>query len=47
MAGRYRDDVDREHSRHFDRKVDAQRWLDVVAASTSGATTSILLGLGR
>jgi len=30
---RYRDDADKEHSRHFDRKVDAQRWLDVVAAS--------------
>ena len=25
---RYRDDADKEHARHFDRKVDAQRWLD-------------------
>lgn len=30
---RYRDEADKEHSRHFDRKVDAQRWLDVVTAS--------------
>ena len=27
---RYRDDGGREHARHFDRKVDAQRWLDEV-----------------
>lgn len=27
---RYRDDADKEHARHFDRKVDAQRWLDEV-----------------
>jgi integrase len=25
---RYRDDAGKEHARHFDRKVDAQRWLD-------------------
>lgn len=25
---RYRDEADKEHARHFDRKVDAQRWLD-------------------
>ncbi|GAA1977606.1 site-specific integrase [Nocardioides panacihumi] len=25
---RYRDDAGREHARHFERKVDAQRWLD-------------------
>jgi integrase len=30
---RYRDDRGREHSRHFDRKVDAARWLDEVTAS--------------
>lgn len=30
---RYRDGSDREHSRHFDRKVDAQRWLDEVTAA--------------
>jgi integrase len=34
---RYRDDTDREHSRHFTRKVDAQRWLDEV-------TTSVVTG---
>ncbi|HEY2879612.1 site-specific integrase [Nocardioides sp.] len=30
---RYRDEADREHARHFTRKVDAQRWLDTVTAS--------------
>ncbi len=30
---RYRDDVDREHAKHFDRKVDAQQWLNEVTAS--------------
>lgn len=30
---RYRDDAGREHARHFDRKIDAQRWLDEVSAS--------------
>ena len=30
---RYRDDAGREHSRHFSRKVDAQRWLGEVTAS--------------
>ncbi|MFF9215515.1 tyrosine-type recombinase/integrase [Streptomyces viridosporus] len=30
---RYRDDAGKEHARHFDRKVDAQRWLDEVSAS--------------
>lgn len=30
---RYRDDSRREHSKHFARKVDAQRWLDEVTAS--------------
>jgi integrase len=30
---RYRDDAGKEHSRHFARKVDAQRWLDEVATS--------------
>ena len=30
---RYRDESDREHARHFARKVDAQRWLDEVTAS--------------
>ena len=30
---RYRDAAGREHARHFDRKVDGQRWLDEVTAS--------------
>lgn len=30
---RYRDAADREHARRFDRKVDAQRWLDEVTAA--------------
>ena len=30
---RYRDGSNREHSKHFARKVDAQRWLDEVTAS--------------
>jgi integrase len=30
---RYHDEADREHARHFTRKVDAQRWLDTVTAS--------------
>ncbi|MGH3934864.1 MAG: tyrosine-type recombinase/integrase [Pseudonocardiaceae bacterium] len=34
---RYRDDTGREHARRFDRKVDAQRWLDE-------ATTSLVTG---
>lgn len=31
---RYRDADGREHARHFDRKVDAQRWLTEVSAAT-------------
>lgn len=34
---RYRDDVGKEHARHFERKVEAQRWLDEI-------TTSVLTG---
>src|SRR3954462_14794431 len=34
---RYRDAEGKEHARHFDRKVDAQRWLDEV-------TTSVITG---
>lgn len=30
---RYRDEADKEHARHFDRKVDAQKWIDEVTAS--------------
>lgn len=35
---RYRDDAGREHARHFDRKVDGQRWLDEVTASLVAGT---------
>jgi integrase len=31
---RYRDEAGREHARHFERRVDGQRWLDEVTAST-------------
>jgi integrase len=31
---RHRDAAGKEHARHFDRKIDAQRWLDEVTAST-------------
>ncbi len=30
---RYRDDSGREHAKHFDRKIDGQRWLDEVTAA--------------
>ncbi|WP_240937900.1 site-specific integrase [Nocardioides sp. JQ2195] len=30
---RYRDEADKEHARHFARKVDAQQWLDSVTAA--------------
>lgn len=30
---RYRDDDGREHARHFERKIDGQRWIDTVTAS--------------
>ena len=35
---RYRDDGGREHARFFDRKVDAQRWLDEVTATVVTGT---------
>ncbi len=35
---RYRDGAGREHSKHFDRKVDAQRWLDETTASVVTGT---------
>lgn len=35
---RYRDDGGKEHARHFQRKVDAQRWLDEVTASVVSGT---------
>lgn len=34
---RYRDDANKEHAKHFDRKIDAQRWLNEV-------TTSVVTG---
>jgi integrase len=41
---RYRDSAGREHSRHFKRKVDAQRWLDDV---TTAVTTGMYVDPGR
>lgn len=35
---RYRDATNREHARHFDRKVDASRWLDSVTAARETGT---------
>ena len=35
---RYRDRSGKEHARHFERKVDAQRWLDEVTASVVTGT---------
>jgi integrase len=35
---RYRDEHGKEHARHFDRKVDAQRWLDEVTATVVTGT---------
>jgi integrase len=35
---RYRDEMNREHAKHFDRKVDAQRWLDEVTAAVVTGT---------
>lgn len=35
---RYRDSRGKEHARHFDRKIDAQRWLESVAASVHTGT---------
>ena len=35
---RYRDNSGKEHSRHFSRKIDAQRWLDQVTAAVQTGT---------
>jgi len=35
---RYRDDADKEHARHFARRVDAQRWLDEQTAKLVSGT---------
>lgn len=32
-CARYRDAAGKEHAKHFDRKIDAQRWLDQVTSS--------------
>ena len=35
---RYRDESGKEHSRHFDRKIDAQQWLDQVTSTVITGT---------
>lgn len=35
---RYRDEAGKEHARHFERKIEAQRWLDEVTASVVTGT---------
>jgi integrase len=35
---RYRDEAGKEHARHFDRKLDAQRWIDGVTAQVVTGT---------
>jgi len=35
---RYRDDTGREHAKHFDRKVDAARWVNAQAAAVDAGT---------
>ncbi|MFH5824359.1 tyrosine-type recombinase/integrase [Georgenia sp. AZ-5] len=35
---RYRDEAGKEHSRHFDRKIDAQQWLDRVTSAVVTGT---------
>ncbi|WP_260430905.1 site-specific integrase [Nocardioides sp. LS1] len=35
---RYRDESGKEHSRHFDRKIDAQQWLDQVTSTVVTGT---------
>ena len=35
---RYRDPAGKEHSKHFERKVDAQRWLTTIEAETLRGT---------
>jgi integrase len=35
---RYRDESGKEHSRHFDRKIDAQQWLDQVTSAVVTGT---------
>ncbi|MFO6454075.1 MULTISPECIES: tyrosine-type recombinase/integrase [unclassified Aeromicrobium] len=35
---RFRDDAGKEHARHFDRKIDAQQWLDKITADLDRGT---------
>src|SRR6188472_1933173 len=35
---RYRDETGKEHARHFERKVDAQRWLDEISSTVLSGT---------
>ena len=35
---RYRDEAGKERSRHFDRKIDAQQWLDQVTSAVVTGT---------
>jgi integrase len=43
---RYRDEAGREHARHFERRVDGQRWLDeVTAAAVTGTYVDPRAGL--
>ena len=35
---RYRDDAGNERARHFDRKIDAQRWLDEISSTVMAGT---------
>ena len=42
---RYRDETGHEHTRHFDRKVDAQQWLDQVTATVVTGTYADPKGL--
>jgi hypothetical protein len=37
---RYRDAHGKEHARHFNRKIDAQNWLDSVTTAMQTASTS-------
>ncbi len=43
---RYRDEAGKEHSKHFMRRHDAQRWLDEVTAAVVRGSTSTLLPAG-
>ena len=44
---RYRDEAGKEHSRHFDRKIDAQQWLDQVTSTlTTGPYADPQAGRG-